>query len=115
LTDNTKKVLFDTDIGSDIDDAAALAYLLAQPRCDLLGITTVSGASIERAQLASAICKTAGKDIPIVPGHEDRIDGATRQPNVPQASVLPNWPHDTEFSTQDTVEFMAETIHSNPH
>ena len=37
------KVLFDTDIGSDIDDAVCLAYLLAQPECDLLGITTVSG------------------------------------------------------------------------
>ena len=76
-------VLLDTDIGSDIDDAVALAYLLAQPRCDLLGITTVSGLPIERAKLASAICKTASKDIPIIPGYEDRFDGATRQPNVP--------------------------------
>ena len=38
-----KKVLFDTDIGSDIDDAVALAYLLAKTQCDLLGITTVPG------------------------------------------------------------------------
>ncbi|MGV3722366.1 MAG: nucleoside hydrolase, partial [Actinomycetota bacterium] len=36
-------VLFDTDIGSDIDDAVALAYLLRQPRCELVGVTTVSG------------------------------------------------------------------------
>ena len=28
-------VLLDTDIGSDIDDAVCLAYLLAQPRCVL--------------------------------------------------------------------------------
>ena len=39
----TQKILLDTDIGSDIDDAVALAYLLAQPECELLGITTVSG------------------------------------------------------------------------
>ena len=39
----TIKVLLDTDIGSDIDDAVCLAYLLAQPACELLGITTVSG------------------------------------------------------------------------
>ncbi|GAG29198.1 unnamed protein product, partial [marine sediment metagenome] len=26
-------VLLDTDIGNDIDDAVALAYLLRQPRC----------------------------------------------------------------------------------
>lgn len=41
---NKEKVLLDTDIGSDIDDSAALAYLLAQEKCDLLGVTTVSGA-----------------------------------------------------------------------
>ncbi len=36
----SEKILLDTDIGSDIDDALCLAYLLAQPRCQLLGITT---------------------------------------------------------------------------
>ena len=56
-----KKVLFDTDIGSDIDDAVALAYLLAQPQCDLLGITTVTGESVKRAELASALCSVAGR------------------------------------------------------
>jgi len=115
LNSETIKVLFDTDIGSDIDDAVALAYLLAQPRCDLLGITTVSGRPTERAKLASAICKTAGANIPIIPGYEDRLDGPTRQPNVPQTSVLPSWAHDTEFSNQDAVDFMAETIRNNPH
>jgi len=29
-------VLLDTDIGSDVDDAVCLAYLLAQPACKLL-------------------------------------------------------------------------------
>src|SRR4051812_46203074 len=37
------RLLLDTDIGSNIDDALALAYLLRHPRCDLLGVTTVSG------------------------------------------------------------------------
>ena len=62
------KVLLDTDIGSDIDDAICLAYLLAKPECELLGITTVSGEPEKRAMLASAICRTAGRDIPIFPG-----------------------------------------------
>ena len=112
---DTIKVLFDTDIGSDIDDAVALAYLLAQPRCDLLGITTVSGQPSERAKLASAICKTAGADIPIIPGHEHRLDGPTRQAEVPQTSVLPNWQHDSSFERTDAVQFMAETIRNNPN
>ena len=62
------KVILDTDIGSDIDDAICLAYLLAQPRCELLGITTVTGEPNQRAQIASAICKAAGKKVPIYPG-----------------------------------------------
>ena len=55
------KVLLDTDIGSDIDDAVCLAYLLAQPECELLGITTVTGEAEKRARMASALCKVAGK------------------------------------------------------
>ncbi|MBT7387533.1 MAG: hypothetical protein HN823_01280, partial [Gammaproteobacteria bacterium] len=31
-----KKLLLDTDIGSDIDDAVALAYIVMQPEIDLL-------------------------------------------------------------------------------
>ena len=108
------KVLFDTDIGSDIDDAVALAYLLAQPSCDLVGITTVSGQPVTRAKLASAICRAAGRVVPIVPGEEDRLDGPTRQPNVQQATVLGDWPHDTDFREQGAVEFMAATIRNNP-
>ena len=55
------KVLLDTDIGSDIDDALCLAYLLAQPECELLGITTVTGDVEKRAMLASAQCKVVGE------------------------------------------------------
>jgi inosine-uridine nucleoside N-ribohydrolase len=54
------KILFDTDIGSDIDDAVCLAYLLANPECDLLGVTTVSGQALQRAQMVSAVCRAAG-------------------------------------------------------
>ena len=50
-------LLFDTDIGSDIDDAVALAYLLREPRCELLGITTVTGEPLKRAMLADAVCR----------------------------------------------------------
>ena len=35
-----EKILLDTDIGGDIDDAICLAYLLKEPQCDLIGITS---------------------------------------------------------------------------
>lgn len=63
----TKKILLDTDIGSDIDDAVCLAYLLQQPACELVGITTVTGEPVTRAMLASCLCRAAGKgDIPFI-------------------------------------------------
>lgn len=48
----SKKVLLDTDIGTDIDDAVCLAYLLANPECELMGITTVSGQAVRLNNLA---------------------------------------------------------------
>lgn len=110
-----EKVLLDTDIGSDIDDAVCLAYLLAQKRCDLLGITTVSGEPVQRAKMASAQCLLAGRgDIPIIPGSPDSLLTTTLQPRCPQAEMLANWEHATEFPDISAVEFMRKTILANP-
>ena len=108
------KVLLDTDIGSDIDDAVCLAYLLAQPRCELLGITTVSGEPLERAKIASAQCKVAGKNIPIYPGAEPPFIIEPLQPKAPQAAALARWEHDADFPQGQAIEFMRRTIHQHP-
>ena len=107
-------VLLDTDIGSDIDDAVCLAYLLANPACDLLGITTVTGDTVKRASMASVLCKIAGKNIPIHPGRRECLLIEQKQPLVPQAAALDRWAHDTAFSQGQAVEFMRQTIRSRP-
>ena len=109
------KVLLDTDIGSDIDDAIALTYLLSQPQCELLGVTTVTGKPVVRAMIADAICRNAGRKIPIFPGLEKPILVPQRQPDVPQAAALGKWPHRTEFPLNQAIEFMQRTIRQNPH
>lgn len=81
------KVLLDTDIGSDIDDAVCLAYLLAQPECQLLGITTVSGEAVKRARLASVLCKVAAKLVPIYPGAEAPLLVAQRQADLREVAI----------------------------
>jgi purine nucleosidase len=53
-------VLFDTDIGTDIDDAYALALILRSPELDLLGVTTVSGDAVARARLAAKLLAVEG-------------------------------------------------------
>lgn len=109
------KVLYDTDIGSDIDDAVALAYLLAEPRCELLGITTVSGQAYERAMLASALCQVAGKPtMPIYPGVEHPLFLQQHQPTAPQREALGRWPHSTNFPQGGAIEFLRQSIRQHP-
>lgn len=108
------KVLLDTDIGTDVDDAVALAYLLSHPDCELLGITTVTGEAEKRASLASVLCKAAGQDIPIYPGADHPMRGEQRQLIAQQGAALPRWPHETEFPLNQAVDFLANTIRSYP-
>ena len=108
-------VLLDTDLGSDIDDALCLAYLLAHPRCDLLGITTVSGEPEKRAMLADAVCRAAGRgDISIHSGHGEPLIIEQRQTVAQQAEILGRWLHKKDFVPHTAVDFLRETIRNRP-
>ena len=109
------KILLDTDIGTDVDDAVCLAYLLCHPDCELLGITTVTGEAEKRASLASVLCQAAGRDIPIYPGAEHPMQGEQRQPIAQQAASLSRWPHQSAFPMNQAVDFLANTIRAHPN
>ncbi len=108
------KILLDTDIGTDVDDAVCLAYLLSQPDCELLGITTVMGEAYKRASLASVLCRMAGRDIPIYPGAEEPMQVPSKQTAAPQPAALPRWPHQTAFPRGQAVDFLRRTIRQYP-
>ncbi len=110
----TEKIILDTDIGSDIDDAICLAYLLANPGCELLGITTVTGEAELRARVASAVCRVANKPIPIFPGNEKPMFVEQRQPRAPQAEALDQWDHEHNFPKGEAIAFLRETIRKDP-
>ncbi|HOM27598.1 MAG TPA: nucleoside hydrolase, partial [bacterium] len=74
-----EKILLDTDIGSDIDDAICLSYLLSNPFCQILGITTVTGESEKRSMMASYLIEKSEKNIPVYPGCEKPIIGEQKQ------------------------------------
>ena len=64
-----QKVIIDTDIGDDIDDAYALTLALHRPELEILGVTTAWGNTALRAQLTSRLlAATGGKNIPVTPG-----------------------------------------------
>ena len=110
------KIWLDTDIGSDIDDALALAFLLGRSDCDLLGISTVTEIDKQRAKLASILCRIAGQEVPIYPGTRHSLAVPTPQKTVPQAVALPKYAHDAEFPDPAfaAVEAMRRAIHDNP-
>ena len=73
-------ILLDTDIGSDLDDAFALALILASPELDLRGVTTVSADAENRAWIVCRMLTAVGrKDVPVAwgrsPQPEQQIDG----------------------------------------
>lgn len=62
-------ILLDTDIGTDIDDAFALALIVRSPELELLGVTTVSGDTEARARLAAKFLWESGfRRVPVVAG-----------------------------------------------
>ena len=63
-----KKLILDTDIGDDIDDAYALAMALSLPEIELIGVTTVFKNTDARARIASKILKLANHNCPVYAG-----------------------------------------------
>jgi inosine-uridine nucleoside N-ribohydrolase len=64
-----RPVVFDTDIGSDVDDILALTLLARAPELKLLGVTTVYGDTQLRARVAAVTCKLLERNgVHIVPG-----------------------------------------------
>lgn len=108
------KIWLDTDIGSDIDDALALAYLLSRDDCEIVGISTVTEKQNLRGQLASALCTVAGKNVPIHPGLSLPLFVAPRQTEVPQEIALQHWAHETDFVSGSGVDAMRNAIRARP-
>jgi purine nucleosidase len=63
------KIILDTDIGSEMTDAAALTLAAISPEIELLGVTTVTHDSVFRASVAKKFLDLLGYgDIPVAAG-----------------------------------------------
>ena len=108
-----RKIILDTDIGSDIDDCFALAYLLSRSDVEILGITTVSGAAGLRARLADKVCSLYGKNVPVCVGNEKSLDGEIRQPRLTKAQNAVSLSNEKEFADLPAADFMKNIIEKN--
>jgi inosine-uridine nucleoside N-ribohydrolase len=117
---NPMKILVDTDIGSDIDDALALLLLLHLPDVEIVGVTTVYGNVDIRAKVAKKILDARGVEVPVIAGAAE-----------PLLSTSPIWHSGTEgvgvLNTTETEtsmdalgiesgadDFIVDTIRAQP-
>jgi purine nucleosidase len=64
-----KRIILDTDVGTDVDDALALALLAASPELQVEGVTTVHADAPLRARIARVLLNLAGReDVPVIAG-----------------------------------------------
>jgi purine nucleosidase/pyrimidine-specific ribonucleoside hydrolase len=112
------KLIIDTDIGDDIDDAVNLALALGSPEFDIMGVTTVFGDTETRARIARKLVRTAGRGgIPVVPGcarplAADYYPGTAPQQPMSQAAAVAD---DAEPIDRRTASaFIVETVQSHP-
>ena len=63
------RILIDTDLGDDVDDAAAFMLALRCPELELVGVTTVYKDTEKRAEMVRELLRLhGGEDIPVVAG-----------------------------------------------
>jgi inosine-uridine nucleoside N-ribohydrolase len=63
------KIIIDTDIGDDVDDAFAVGLALSSPELEILGITTAWGDTQLRARLTDRLlAETGNASIPVAEG-----------------------------------------------
>lgn len=104
-----EKVIIDTDIGDDIDDAFAVALALRSPELQILGITTTFGDTETRAKLLDRLLGEAGRaDIPVAVGERTPAKTAFTQLRYAESGRYAKPSH------PDAVAFLFEQIRQHP-
>ena len=101
---------FDTDIGTDIDDAYALALILRSPELELLGVTTVSGDAVARARLAAKLLAIEGGAAARVPVYAGTSTATQYMKQAEWAAGFTS----PALHTDGGVAFMRQQIEARP-
>ncbi len=104
-----EKVIIDTDIGDDIDDAFAIALALRSPELQILGITTTFGDTETRAKLLDRFLAEVGRpEIPVAAGAPSPAKSTLTQRRYAESG------HFAKRSHPDAVAFLLEQIRRYP-
>lgn len=103
-----QKIIIDTDIGDDIDDAFALALAVKSPELEILGITTTFGDTETRAKIADRFLAEVGRaGIPVLAGKATETKNAMSQRKYAEGKSA-------KTAHGDAVEFLLSEIRKYP-
>lgn len=113
-----QKIILDTDIGDDIDDALALAFAIMSGKIEILGVTTVFRNAEQRAELACCLLEALGRtDIAVYAGIGKTLlqsipdweqVAATHRPR--QMEVLKKQQPSIQPKPGNAVDFIIDTV-----
>lgn len=104
-----EKIIIDTDIGDDIDDAFAVALALKSPELQILGITTTFGDTEARAKILDRMLGEVGRqDIAVAVGIP------THAPNPMSQLRYGQGGHFSRASHPEAIGFILDQIRRNP-
>src|SRR5450432_2830995 len=104
-----EKIIIDTDIGDDVDDAFALALAVQSPELEILGVTTTFGDTEARARITDRFLEELGRaEIPVLAGKPSATKNPMSQRRYADAA------HFTKPSHADAVDFLLDQIRRHP-
>jgi len=104
-----ERVIIDTDIGDDVDDAFALALAVKSPELEILGVTTTFGDTETRAKLADRFLGEVGRpEIPVSAGKPTVTKNPMSQRHYADGG------HFAKASHGDAVDFWLQQIRKYP-
>jgi purine nucleosidase len=104
-----EKVIIDTDIGDDIDDAFALALALHSPELAVIGVTTTFGDTQTRAKLVDRFLGELGRpEIPVAAGTATAPKSLLTQQRYAEGG------HFAKSLHPDAVDFLLEQCRRYP-
>lgn len=103
------KIIVDTDIGDDVDDAFALALAVRSPELQVLGVMTTFGDTEARAKIVDRFLGEVGRaEIPVLAGESAATKNPMSQRKYGDGGRF------AKSSHGDAVEFMLEQIRKYP-
>ncbi len=103
-----EKVIIDTDIGDDVDDAFALALAVKSPELEILGVTTTFGETELRAKLVDRFLGEVGRtDIPVMAGKPTAATPMSQRKYGEYGQFV-------NASHGDAAEFLLDQVRKSP-